>query len=245
MFIHYRTQGIVLKKRDFLEADSIFIVFTKDFGKLEILGKAIRKIGSKLRGGMQEFSLSEIEFIQGKSHKTLTDAELINDFENIRKDLKVLRIGYKIAEIIDSLVETQEKDERVWEILKETFEKLNQSKASIKDYFFSYYYFLWNLLSLLGYEPEVYHCVICQKRLRPEKLYFSSQDGGIICRDCGKRIKTGDCFEIDLATIKILRIILKKDWKVLGRIKISQDCQNFLRETSNQYLSSISEKSKD
>jgi len=39
MFTHYRTQGIFLKKEDRGEADQLFTIYTKDYGKLEILGK--------------------------------------------------------------------------------------------------------------------------------------------------------------------------------------------------------------
>jgi len=66
MFVHYRTQGLILKKEDQGEADLLFTIYTKDFGKLEILGRAIRKISSKLRSGAEIFYLSEVEFIQGK-----------------------------------------------------------------------------------------------------------------------------------------------------------------------------------
>ena len=84
-FTHYRTQGIFLKKEDRGEADQLFTVFAEDFGKLEILGRAIRKITSKLRSASSPFYLSEIEFIQGKTYKTLTDAILIDNFKNIRE----------------------------------------------------------------------------------------------------------------------------------------------------------------
>ena len=51
MFTHYRTKGFILKKRNQGEANQLFTVFTKDFGRIEILGKSIRKITSKLRAG--------------------------------------------------------------------------------------------------------------------------------------------------------------------------------------------------
>jgi len=47
MFLKYRTQGLIFKKEERGEADQLFTVFTRDFGKLEVLGKAIRKISSK------------------------------------------------------------------------------------------------------------------------------------------------------------------------------------------------------
>ena len=99
MALQYKTEGFVFKKEDIFEADRIFSVFTKDFGRIEVLGKAIRKIASKLRGGMAMFDLSEIEFIQGKNKKTLTDAISIKKFSNITKNPEKLLLVVKISEM--------------------------------------------------------------------------------------------------------------------------------------------------
>ena len=160
MAVHYRTRGSFLKKSAKGEADELFIVYAKDFGKLKILGKAIRKIASKLRGGAELFYLSDIEFIQGRSHKTLTDAVLITNFKNIRQNLGGLRVVYKIAELLDDLAAKEEKDEQVWELLNEVFHKLDNPKLSINGCQLLYYYFFWNLISLLGYKPEINNCSI-------------------------------------------------------------------------------------
>ena len=239
MAIHYRTQGFVLRKKDLGETDRIFTVFTKDFGKLEILGKAIRKIGSKLRGGMELFYLSDIEFIQGKTHKTLTDAILIENFLNLRKDLKRLKIGFDIAEMIDTLIKGEEKDEKIWKLLKETFERLNKISLSIKECWFIYYYFLWNFLSILGYKPQLNFCSICQKKLVPQGLYFSFQEGGVICSNCSKKLKEKK--KISPEAVKILRLILEKDSDFLKKLKFEREHQKEIKEISENYLSNIKE----
>ena len=174
MFTHYRTLGLILKKENRGETDQLFTFYTRDFGKIEILGKAIRKISSKLRSGADIFYLSEIEFIQGKAYKTLTDAILIGKFENLRKDLKRLAVAYKISEVLNDLVKNEEKDEKIWRLILETFDKLDNLSLFPVNYFLIYYYFLWNFFSILGYAPEIYHCSICQKKLYPGRLYFSS-----------------------------------------------------------------------
>jgi len=115
MTTHYRTKGWVFKKENKNEADQDFSVFTQDFGKLELRGRAIRKINSKLRSGIDKFFLSEVEFIQGKNYKTLTDAILIRKF----KETAVLN---KIAELLDNFIKGQEKDERIFNLLIETLE---------------------------------------------------------------------------------------------------------------------------
>jgi DNA repair protein RecO (recombination protein O) len=255
MFTHYRTQGFILKKNDRGESNQLLTIYTKDFGKLEILGRAIRKISSKLRSGAELFHLSEIEFIQGKTHKTLTDAILINNFKNLRKDLTRLTITYKISEVFDRLVSGQESDKKLWQLLNETFTKLNDCQSSITeastevkkkessstvDCQLLYHYFLWNFLSLLGYQSGLYRCSLCQKRLFPEKLYFSAKEGGIICSQCQKKTKS-ETLIVFPDIVKIIRILLKKDWTFLGKLKVEIKDLNSLRTISNYYLSEVLE----
>ncbi|KPJ73220.1 hypothetical protein AMJ48_02020 [Parcubacteria bacterium DG_74_1] len=204
MFVHYRTLAFIFKKEDRGDADLLFTIYTKDFGKLEILGKAIRKISSKLRSGAEIFYLSEIEFIQGKNYKTLTDTILVERFANIKADLKRLRIAYKVSGILDDLVKDQEPDEKIWYLLEEIFKKLNKIEITGVRLELLYYYFFWNLISLLGYQPELRADYICGKKIDP-----------------------------DLA--KILKIIIKKDWHVLSRLKITPDHLRLLKNISRWY----------
>ncbi len=228
MAVHYRTQGFVLKKNDLREADQVFSIYTQDFGKLKILGKAIRKIKSKLRAGAGLFYLSEIEFIQGKTYKTLTDAIVIDKFKNTRKDLERLKIAYQIAETADNLISGQEKDEKIFNLLNEVFSILNNCKLKIV-----YYYFLWNLLSILGYQIDLYNCAVCQKKLVPQKLCFNSEEG-IICSECSGNLK--DKSEISPDIIKILRLFLGKNQNILSRLKIQDLHKKELENISENYL---------
>ena len=228
MAVHYRTQAFILEKTDFQEADQVFTVYTEDFGKLKVLGRAIRKIKSKLRAGVELFYLSEIEFIQGKNHKTLTDATAIEKLNNVRQDLEKLEIVSQIAENVDDLIKGEEKDEDVWNLLTEVFEKINS-------YSLIYHYFLWNLLSILGYQMDLYYCANCQKKLIPEKLYFNSEEG-IICSGCFEGAADKQiCPEI----IKILRLFLKKDWNILLRLKTQDFHKKELEAISLDFLNSV------
>ncbi len=265
MFVRYRTQGLVLKKINRGEADQLFTIYTKDFGKLEILGKGIRKIKSKLRSGAEIFELSEIEFIQGKAYKTLTDAILLEKFSNLRRDLKRLALGYRILEICDNLIKGEEPDEKIWRFLNETFDKLNDCQLSIVNCQLLPYYFIWNFLSLLGYQPELFNCSLCQKKLVPNKLYFSPQEGGVICEKCFQKansIRKGRTLDqmrdvlltargaglsngakkverIEPEVIKILRLIIKGNWNILSKLKIEDNFKKSLKAVSENYLSQI------
>lgn len=213
MATHYRTKGIFLRKADSREADQLFTVYAEDFGKIKVSGKAIRKITSKLRGGAELFYLSEIEFIQGKTHKTLTDAILIDKFFNIRQDLRRLRIAYKIADILDELVVKEEIDQEIWQLLQEIFDRLNNWKLPAQGWSASggeiiYYYFFWNLVSILGYQPDISGCFLQGKK-------------------------------INCDIIKILKVILKKDWQILSKLKIELVHLKLLENISRWYNDNI------
>lgn len=237
MTIRCRALAFILKKTDFREADQLFKVFTKDFGKLEILGKAIRKINSKLRAGINLFYLSETEFIQGKNYKTLTDAVAIDKFRNLRSDLEKLEIAYQVVELADSLIHNQEKDEQIWDLLNEVFGKLENYESRIKNYGLIYYYFFWNLLSILGYQIDLYNCAACHQKLFLGKNYFNPAEGGIICENCFGKINDGE--EILPDIIKILRLFLEKNWQTLLKLKLSVFYERSLKEISDDYLSNI------
>lgn len=204
MALYYRTCGFVIKKNDIAEADRIFTIFSRDFGKIRILGKSIRKIPSKLKSGIDIFYLSEIEFIQGKTYKTLTDSVVLEKFKNIRKNLIKLKIIHKIAGSLNGLLGVEEKDDKLWDLVNETFEKLEDYSLPTKNYLSVYYYFLWNFFSILGYKPELFHCAVCQTKLSPNTLYFSPNEGGIVCNLCINKTKNPKKVNSDL--VKILKI---------------------------------------
>jgi DNA repair protein RecO (recombination protein O) len=240
-FTHYRTEGIFLKKENRGEADQLFTVFTKEFGKVEILGKAIRKITSKLRAGADIFYLSEIEFIQGKTYKILTDAVLKEKFNNLRQNPGKLELAYNVVDDLDSLTYQEEKDKSIWRLLKETFEELNVLELSDKNILkMVYFYFLWRLFLILGYKPELYNCPICQKKLLPETFWFLPTEGGVVCWQCLKGLseeKKKLAEDISVDTVKIIRVLLEKDLKQAEKIKIDSKEMDNLEKISQSFLS--------
>ena len=237
MFVHYRTKGFVFKKVDRREADQLFSIYTKDFGRLEILARAIRKMTSKLRSGIEIFNLSEIEFIQGKNYKTLTDAIVIEKFKNLREDLERLDVAHSIRQVLDDLIKGQESDENIWNLLLEVFRKLDE--RNFKNTIIIYYYFFWKFLSILGYRPDLYNCLACEEKLKPENIYFSHKKQGIICKNCLSEDKSD--ILVSPETIKIIRFIGEKKLELISRLKINDKDLKGLKEFSKHYLSFILE----
>lgn len=231
MTAQYRTKVFVYKKKDRGEADRIFTVFSYDFGKLEIYAKGIRKIDSKLKSGIDIFFLSEIEFVQGK-RKILTDALLIEKFSNISNTPEKFLIARKIAKVLDNFIKGEEHDHEIFNLIKEIFTRLNEYSPPPTSYFLqaNYLYFVWNFFAILGYNPQLENCAHCHNRLDENNLFFSYKEGGALCPAC-----VGVSKKINSDIIKIIRIILKKDWQTLQKLKINNEAQKLLNNISKNY----------
>ncbi len=237
MFPKQKTVGFVFKKQDIGEADRIYSLYTRDFGRIEVLGKGIRKISAKLRGALELFSFSEIEFVKGKIFKRLTDANLIEQFERLRKDLRRLKIAFKISKVLDELIKGEEKDERILDLILETFNRLN-------DYFLSpslqktlFWYFFWNILNLLGYVPQIDSCIFCQRKLKKPPFYFSFKEKGFLCFKCFKKKKEGERAKIE--TMKLIKLFLKRDLNTLEKLRLKKEILEDLEKFSKKYFNLI------
>ncbi len=226
---HYTATGFVFKKEDWLEADRVFSVFTKEFGRLEVFGKAIRKIASKLKGGIEIFHVCQLEFVQGKTKKTLTDALALQTFKTIPTSPEKAEIAYRIASLLEQFIKGEQKDEHILELITDAFVKLNNSPARQ----LVHLYFFWNFVAVLGYGPQVTTCVSCAQILQPANLSFSIKEGGVVCRNCAATKKDAEAIQPEAVTI--LRLILKKEWETLARLKMEKSVVSTISRVSESY----------
>ena len=95
--------SLVIKKKDFGATDRLLTVYTKDFGKLLIKAKSVRKNQAKLRGHLELFMYSDLLIAQGKSIDVVIGAEAIDNFRLLRQRLPTLAIAYYFSELLDKL----------------------------------------------------------------------------------------------------------------------------------------------
>jgi len=236
MTTHYRTKGFVFKREDRLEADRVFFAFTHDFGKVEIFAKAIRRIASKLKSGIEIFSLSELSFIRGKIRNTLTDAVFLERFSQIPIAPEKMEIARRVSGAFDTFIRGQAPDEKIFHFIVDFFEKLN-AESLIKNQELVYSYFMWNFFTMLGYGPELSRCAVCLKTPDPKVIYFSNKEGGMVCQNCAAQTKDAEKINADI--VKVLRIILRSDWHTTLKLKIELPSLKLLQDILSHYYSYI------
>lgn len=100
------TSGIVLTRTDFQEADRILTLLTPDHGKVRVIAKGVRRPRSKLAGGIELFSVSDITVLPGRGELgTLVSSRLRIHYGNIVKDIERTMLGYEILKRIHKITE--------------------------------------------------------------------------------------------------------------------------------------------
>ena len=140
----------------------------------------------------------------------------------------------KILKVLNKGI-TLEQVEKTFKLTEDFFDSL-YSENKIKNYQLAKYYFFWNLASLQGHKIETKVCAGCRGKLDPDNLYFSAKQGGIVCEYCTKKTCPEPCRRINSDVVKILRLILNKDWQTFLRIKVSQKSQGLLENAFQDSL---------
>lgn len=153
----YSTEGIILKKEPYGEADLLVTVLTKDFGKIKVMAQGVLKEAAKLKGHIEPLTHSAISFVIGKNFYRLTSAEAKNFFENMRQDMNKLGIAYHIANLIDSNAFEEKGDERLFQLVNDTFLKLNEAEVDdfqgLEKIFFEFNAGFLHIFGLLPQKP--------------------------------------------------------------------------------------------
>src|ERR1700747_2121837 len=102
------TRGIVLTRTNYGEADRIITVLTPDHGKLRLMVKGARRLKSKLAGGIELFSVSDLTFIPGKGDMgTLVSSRMQQHFGQIVQDIERVQLGYELIKLLNRATEDQ------------------------------------------------------------------------------------------------------------------------------------------
>lgn len=125
------TEAIVLKRINYSEADRILTLLTPAHGKVGVIAKGSRRSKSKLAGGLELFSVSNITFIDGKSElKTVVSTQLVTHFGTIVTDINRTMAAYDCLKLIDTHTQSH-CDEAFFDLLRTGLTVLNDHSVEL------------------------------------------------------------------------------------------------------------------
>lgn len=195
-----------MRRTNFGEANLLLHIFTKDFGKIQAVGRSARKAQGKLKGHLEPFLYSDLMIVHGKKMDTVAGSFIIENFLNLRNNLDSIFAASVILEIADRMTIEGYHDEKVFELILESLRFLDDVDTQEKKcLWLLILFFEVNFLSLSGFAPQADKCVFCLEKMKPGKNYFSFSLGGVLDSSCAAKVP--DAIFVDDDVIRLLRFL--------------------------------------
>lgn len=220
----YKYSGIIISKRDLSETDRIYNFYSKEEGKIQAVGRGVKKPNAKLAGNLEPLTCAEIFVSRRKGLGNITGAIAVNNFSAIKESFPATDRVFWVLSHFDKLITQQEKDEKVFELFLEyleAMEKLSAEKKPEDKFDIVSIGFLFKLGQMLGYKISMEHCAVCGKKtMAGNNNFFSAERGGALCGECGKierrKVRNSD------SSIKLIRIFLKNKIGNLSKLEVPE-----------------------
>ncbi len=125
----FRTEGIVIKRSNYSEADRIVTIFTKKNGKIKVKAAGVRKIASRRSPHIELLNYCIFGLYQAAGvarMPILTEVESKESFPLLKKDLKRIGYAYHVCELVDGLCAENQEHPEVFMLLGRTLRKLSK-----------------------------------------------------------------------------------------------------------------------
>ena len=226
----YRTEGIVLRRSDFGEADRLLTLFTRDHGKVRAIAKGARKPQSRKTGHVELFMRSNFLIAAGRNLDIITQAEIIEVYEGLRNDLVRTTYAATLVELLDQFTAEEDVNRGLYDLLTQALRWLSTSDNLLLIARF----FELRLLRLTGYQPELFRCVASGETIEEEDQYFSDELGGLIKpenRRADRRARP-----ISGRVVKVLRYLQTRSWETVQHLRLRRELHRELEDAIYPYL---------
>lgn len=231
-----RVEAIILKHSDFGEADRLVTMYSREQGKLRALAKGVRKPGSRKGGHLEPFSRASLLLGKGRDLAVVQQADALELNSALSEDLVALGYASYVVELLDRFSGDHDENRGVYRLLRETLARLSagdEKQLAVR-------FFEVKLLEQIGFRPELQNCLDCGNKIQPEPQFFSFEQGGVLCPNCGPLDHAAQ--RISLDALKVLRHLQRSDYAEAQRAKPESHVQLELESLMNLYVTYLLER---
>ncbi len=221
-----KVNGIVIKESDMGESGKRIVVLTKEHGKMLLSVRGAKNTKKGMQAASQLFSCCEFTVFEGRGFYSVTQADVIESFYDIRSDFERLSYGAYILEITERASFEELQNNMAFDLLLRTLFVLSSGKR--KPRLVAAIYVL-RLLKEYGFVGDCSRCSDCGNEL--QEAYYSLSADDIFCKDC----READCGKLGGGALKALIHVTESPVNTLFAFDVSDSVLEELWEFSSVY----------
>lgn len=243
----FRTPALILKRRDFGEADRLLTILTPRHGKISVLARGSRKLTSAKTGHVELFTRTDMLIQTGRDLGQAAQVEMTKAYLPLREDLARGAYAGYVVELVDRFTAQDdllpdgatadaEDSIRFFTLLDDTFSRI----AHDTDPRLAVRYFELRLLDAVGFRPELMQCVVEGEPITAQDQFFSALDGGAVCP--AHAVRCQSVVPISMQGLKLLRHMQRSAYDRVVGLDITPTLHDEVERVMQGYVSHVLER---
>ncbi len=200
--MYLTTKALVLRVTDYNDRDCLLTVLTPEHGRLTVKARGLRRKNSPLVAPCQLLAMGEFTLFEYHGMYTVNEAQSVELFHGLRRDLTKLSLGTYFAQVAEVLSQEDLPNPELLSLLLNclyALDKLHKPEAMVKAVF------ELRAASIAGYSPDLLGCHVCGNQ---NANRFDLSQGRLICKDCVDDGQQGIRMPVTESMLQAMRYIV-------------------------------------
>ena len=236
----FKTEAVVLRHAPAAgEADRLLTLYTLHFGALRVVGRGLRRPGSRMAGHLEPLTHVGVQLARGRSRDVVTGADTLHGYAALRGSLEGIARGLVCAELVEAFAPEEQPNPELFAALTEALALLNAGEGDPL-----LWHFAFHVLRLTGYMTELHQCVVFGVTVQPEQHLFTPGLGGVVCLACARDGDPGGPHEragapllpLSVTALKVLRHFRDHPYAAVRQLRIGPALALELQRVEGGYI---------
>ncbi len=223
------TKAIVLSRKKVAESDVIINLLTRTEGKVRVYVNGARHPKSRFASATQPFNEGVFSLFINKDLSRLSEVQISNPHMTIRADMNKIFLATYMLELVELAIEDGQ-------LIKGLYDKVAYALVALGEtehlQLLKVVYDL-KFIVAIGYQPVLFSCSVCGSEANLSTS-LSVQHGGVVCHSCLS--DCSDCTAFTLEDLKWINIVLKKPFKTVQQLAVSDTMLLKIGTWTNRFI---------
>lgn len=224
------TEGLVILEKSVGESDRLVTVLTRRAGVIRAFAQQANKMKNSKLSATQLFSYSRFAIFKGRDKYIIDDAQSIEVFFDLRRDIERLSLAQYFCELAGALAP---QEAEAGDFLRLMLNSMHFLCKGIRPPLLLKAVVEMRMLSLAGYMPNLICCAGCSC-YEADEMYFLPGSGVLYCGSCPR--PSEPAVRLSRGALTGLRHTVYADFEKLFSFSLSPQGLKELSQASEQYV---------
>lgn len=229
------TDGLILKEQTIGEQDKLLTILTRSNGIIRCFAKGAKLLKGHRCTATQSLAFSRLTLYSGREKYILDDAEAVEIFYPLRRDLEKLALAQYFCELAMHLIPENEPSENYLRLILNALYYLAKDKRPrllIKAVY------EMRIMELAGFMPDLVCCDQC-KAYESDTMYFLVNSSNLLCKKCYRGEQPA--IPLSKGAMTAMRYSIYADFEKLFAFTASDAAISAFATAAEQYILYVTE----